>query len=492
MRIGLLPLGRPTFDVPYAERKLGAMLARLESTGHELLGPRTLLTGAEDAARALETLRAARPELVLVLQVTFTDAAFVVRAAAELQTRLALWAPREPRVGGRLRLNAFCGLNLASHALGTSGYGFSWLYADPELELPAAEAPTDAPAPSADRVLSSDAAGVDLDAGDPRVASARDLEALLSGERAVSPLDGAPSGAEPLPASPLAGARIVRIGAPPEGFDTCRHDTSDVARRFDARVEEIALAELFELAGDAPPASVAALRARAAGELEGLDELDQPELERSLRLKLALEALRERRDADAFAIRCWPEAFTEYGGAVCGPVSMMGEARTPCACEADVWGALTQLALQRVTDAPVFLVDLVDLDVADDTAVVWHCGQAPLSMAAGDARATLHTNRRMPLLYEFPLRAGRVTFLRLSQARGAPRVVVATGEVLDRPGAFTGTSGVVRFDAPADTVLERVMDSALEHHTALVYGDHADALKRLAASLALSLIELTA
>ena len=455
MRIGLLPLGRPTFDVPYAEEKLAAMLARLDATGNDLVGSRALLMDADANAAALRTLRAERPDVVLVLQVTFTDAGFVTEAASTLDAPLAIWAPREPRAGGRLRLNAFCGLNLASHALSSGGQVFSWLYADPDA-----------------------------------VEIASDLDALLSGRRVVRPLDGAAAVAEPLPERILEGLRIARIGPAPAGFDTCRYDAADVTRRFGAEVEELELAELFDTARAAETAPVAALREHAAAELDGLDDVDQTELDRSLRLKLALDTIRDRRGVDAFAIRCWPETFTEYGGAVCGPVAMLGEARVPCACEADVWGALTQMALQRVADAPVFLVDLVDVDSEDDTAVVWHCGQAPLSMAAGNARATIHTNRRMPLLYEFPLRPGRVTFLRLSQARGIPKVVIGAGEMLERPSAFTGTSGVVRFDAPAARVLDRVMDSGLEHHMALVYGDHSNALARLAASLDMPLINL--
>ena len=455
MKVGLLPVARPTFDVEYARRKLESMLSSLEASGHELLGPRTLLMSAEENAAALESLSTEAPELVLVCQVTFTDAGFVTEVADTFAVPLAIWAPREPRVGGRLRLNAFCGLNLAGHALSRGDRAFSWLHADP------------------------DEAGVD-----------EDLAALLAGERIVRPLEGEPAIAEALPVQVLEGSRVARIGAPPDGFDTCLHDGAEVARRFGATVEELELSELFDTARAVDAVPVAALRERAARELDDLDAVDRTELDRSLRLKLALDATRRDRDIDAFAIRCWPEAFTEYGGAVCGPVSMMGEARVPCACEADVWGALTQIALQRLADAPVFLVDLVDIDPADDSAVVWHCGQAPLSMASGRARATVHTNRKMPLLYEFPLKPGRVTLFRLSQARGLPKVVIATGEMLERSQAFTGTSGTLRFDAPADVVRQRVMDSGLEHHMALAYGDHAEALSRLAATLELPLVDL--
>jgi len=66
----------------------------------------------------------------------------------------------------------------------------------------------------------------------------------------------------------------------------------------------------------------------------------------------------------------------------------LGEARVPCACEADVYGAMTQLLLQEAADASVFLVDLVDIDANDNSAVVWHCGQAPMSMADNHPQPT--------------------------------------------------------------------------------------------------------
>ena len=37
--VGILPLGRPTFDVPFAEENLERMLAALEATGYRIVGP---------------------------------------------------------------------------------------------------------------------------------------------------------------------------------------------------------------------------------------------------------------------------------------------------------------------------------------------------------------------------------------------------------------------------------------------------------------------
>jgi L-fucose isomerase-like protein len=290
----------------------------------------------------------------------------------------------------------------------------------------------------------------------------------------------------------LRGRKIARIGAHPDGFDTCAYDAPTLQRLSGVTVDALELDTLFDRARCVAPERAAEVRSAADATLEGLDTVNQEELDRSLRLKVALDDLKTEGGYDAFALRCWPETFTEYGGAVCGPVSMMGEARVPCACEADVYGALTQMVLQEAADAPVFLVDLVDMDMQDNSGVVWHCGQAPISMRDPEsvAEATIHTNRKMPLLYEFPLKPGRVTLMRISQAHGAPRMVLAGGEMLQREMAFTGTSGVIRFDRDAADVLPDIIDSGLEHHMALVYGEHRDALRAIAGSLGLPLLEL--
>ncbi|MCU0854678.1 MAG: hypothetical protein MUF63_07175 [Rhodobacteraceae bacterium] len=435
MKIGILPLGRPTFDVPFAEERLAAMLALLDRTGHEIAGPRGLLFDAAATEAALAGLREERIDRLLILQVTFTDASMTVAAANAFDVPLLIWAVPEPRLGGRLRLNAFCGLNLASHALGLNHVPFGWLYREPsEDALP-------------------------------------DVQGLIAGERPSGRMDAAPAGeatdAGRAIAARVSGKRIARIGEHPVGFDTCAYSEDEMRRLAGVEVDAFPLETLFGTAMAADAGAVAAIRAEAAAALAGLDAVDQAQLDRSLRLRRALDVMRESGGYDAFAIRCWPETFTEYGGAVCGPAGMLGEARVPCACEADVMGALTQLVLMEVAQAPVFLTDLVDMDVADDTGVVWHCGQAPMSMRDPEveARATIHTNRKMPLLFEFPLKPGR-------------------------PMAFTGTSGVIRFDGGTSRALHDIVASGLEHHMALAYGDHRVLLRDTAAAMGLPVLEL--
>ncbi len=461
MKLGLLALGRSTFDVDFAQQNFEAMLAALDEQGADLVGPRAILFDEAATLEAIEALKAAQVDQVMILQVTFTDAAMTAQIARAFEQPLSIWAIPEPRIGGRLRLNSFCGLNLAAHALGLSGRAFSWLYAAPD-----------------------------------RSDIAQELSDLLAGERVAVPLELAPAPPANAHGQAIAvaikGQRIARVGEHPAGFDTCAYDPARLKALAGVEVDALELGQLFDTAREADEAALADLRSQVAQDISGLEQVEAAPLDRSLRLKLALDALRQSGDYGAFAIRCWPETFTEYGGAVCGPASMMGEARVPCACEADVYGALTQMLLSQAADAPVFLTDLVDMDSDDDTGVVWHCGQAPLSMRdpQSPAEATIHTNRKQPLLYQFSLKPGPVTLMRISQARGRPHMVLSYADMLRRPMAFTGTSGVLRFQRPAKAVLSDIIASGLEHHMALAYGDHREALRGLAGALDLPILEL--
>jgi len=462
--IGVLALGRPTFDVPFAEEMAAKAFRALEATGHNIVGPRELLFDAAATEKALSELKSHNLDTILLLQVTFTDATMTVTAASAFTAPMAIWAIPEPRLGGRLRLNAFCGLNLAAHALGLNDHPFSYLYASPDS--------TTIESDIAD-LINGKRQAVDVK---PKLPTSN-LEIDEETTRVVNA---------------IAGSRIARLGSRPDGFDTCNYDDDKLRALAGVEVDAMELDDLFTTAKGIPDEEVTITRTLAERDLGGLEDVNQAELDRSLRLKNALDKIRGDGKYSAFAIRCWPETFTEYGGAVCGPVAMMGENRVPCACEADIYGALTSMILQEVADAPAFQVDLVDIDPEDGTGVVWHCGQAPISMAdrSSQPTATIHTNRKMPLLYEFTLKPGRVTFARVSQSRGETKLVIAGGEILRRPMTFTGTSGVVSYDAGPDVLLDTVIGAALEHHTCLVYGDYRERLRAVASALNIPVLEV--
>jgi len=193
------------------------------------------------------------------------------------------------------------------------------------------------------------------------------------------------------------------------------------------------------------------------------------------------------------AVRCWPEFFTHYGAAACGAVAILNEKFIPGGCEADVHGVITSLILQRLASEPAFNTDLVDIDPESDTCVFWHCGQAPVQMADPEVeiRATIHSNRKLPLLNEFPLKPGRFTIARLSKGHGKTSLVIGGGTMQRAPLAYSGTAGVASLDSPINEVLDNMMQAGLEHHTSIVYGEHRPALRVLAELLGIDVIELT-
>jgi len=457
----LFVLGRPTFDVEYARACSAAAIDALRGSGVKLAGSGEILFDNASVAAEIEAQGEATADGVIVIQSTFTDAEAICIIAERFDCPLHIWALPEPRTGGRLRLNAFCGLNLAAHALALRNKPFIPLY------------------------LACDGAGTQERLTD-WLTSMPPAAPLL---RDAAPANS-PQGAKAVEA--LRGMRIGRIGEHPAGFDTCAYDSTRLKDLAGVSVEPIQLSQLFESARNVDASDVVKTR-ESLGDVAGLDKVDQTELDRSLRLRNALDQLKAEARFDAFAIRCWPETFTEYGGAVCGPVSMMGEKRTPCACEADVYGALSSYLLQTIADAPAFLADIVDMDEESDTTVLWHCGQAPASMAstAEPISATIHSNRKMPLLFQFALKPGRVTLARISQAGGEQFLVIAGGEMQEAPPSFSGTSGVLRLDRPASDMRDKLLAAGLEHHIALVYGDHRAALEHVAHELGLPVLDLT-
>lgn len=443
MRVGVVTLARPTFDVPFAEQTAEQAWTLLEQLPVELVGSRELLFDAAAIEAQLPALQAQPLDLLLVLQLTFTDATMTVRLAETFDAPLLFWSFPEDRTGGRLRLNSLCGINLASHALGKSGLRCDYLHLRPD---------------------------------DPEAQA--ELQAWFRAFQARKN---------------LAATRLAVVGRHPDGFHTCAYDAQKLQALTGVTVEQLELPDLFAEAEQVSSETVQALREELTPQIQGLDAVEQPPLEKSLRVFATLREKAQRCGYQGYSVRCWPEFFTEYGCAACGAMGLLNSERIAAGCEADVYGTLSTLILNWVGEEPSFIADLVDINAKEDSGVFWHCGLAPLNMADPEApvEAGIHSNRKKPLVNEFPLKPGRVTLARLSQARNETRLVVGGGTMLKAPKSFSGTSGVIRFDKPAAQVLDTVMKEGLEHHYAITYGDVRKSLHALARQLDLPVLELT-
>ncbi len=441
--IGVVALARSTFDVAYAEQVANAAWETLRELDINLTGSQALLFDAPAVETAITALQNKAIDLLLIMQVTFSDATMTVKLADRVDAPVLLWSFPESRSGGRLRLNSVCGVNLAAHALARAGSTFAFLHRDPSDK--------------------------------------KNLQVILDTARAGYVKRN------------LANTRIAVIGQHPEGFDTCTYDPKILSRSLGLSIDFIELPELFKKADQVPTEEIDEIYKRVQADLGNLHSLEQEPLRKSLKIYSALRDLAVEQKYHGLAVRCWPEMFTEFGCAACGPMAMMNEEMIPCACEADVYGTISTLILQGLTHAPAFMTDMVDFNPRDNSGVFWHCGLAPLSMAdkEGTVKATIHSNRKLPLLNEFTLKPGRITIARLSQSKNVTRMVIGSGQVIRAPMSFSGTSGVVRFDRPVEEVLETIIKEGLEHHVSMAYGDCGASLKILADMMDIPVLRLT-
>lgn len=436
-QIAFIPLVRTTFDVALAAEMIAQARAALTAAGLELTGPAVPVSDLAMAQAAAAELAAAAVDLTIIFQATFADSTMVTVLTEQVASPVFLWAIPEPWTGGRLRLNSLCGINLAGHALTLRKRKYEYAYGAPQ---------------------------------DPAViAKIRTLAAAGSLQRR------------------LRSARLGVVGEHPQGMDSCHLDEQKLAAVFGVEICRIELAEVFARARRVPAAAIHETRRGLDARLDNLATLEQTPLNGTLSVYNALKEIAEERGLAGLAVRCWPEFFTELGCAACGAMSLLSDgfglsSALPCSCEADINGTLTQLMLQWLAGSPAFGTDMVGVDPERDRIALWHCGLAPLSMAdpAVQPHGTIHSNRRVPLVMDFPLKPGAVTVARLSQATGSLRLVLGKGEMLAEPKPFSGTAGTLKLACPAQEFLRLLMREGLEHHVSLAYGDYAAELQAFA------------
>ncbi|WP_431225296.1 L-fucose/L-arabinose isomerase family protein [Serratia sp. L9] len=442
-KVGVLALGRTTFDVPYAQEMLAQAWQALSDLDIELVGEPALQFDAESALQMLPALKQADLDLLLILQVTFTDASLTTEVVRDFPVPTAMWSFPEARTGGRLRLNSFCGVNLACHALSREAITVQTLHG----------------LPSDSRMLN-------------------ELQQLAQAAAIVKRFKQ---------------AKVMVIGEHPLGFDACNYNQQQLQQRFGVEVTRQPVLDFIDEVKALPDSVADAPYARRANDFPNLAQMDQTATRKTLKVYSALREKAQREGYTGIAVRCWPDFFTDYGCAACGALALMNEDKVPCGCEADMFGVLSSLMAQWASGNAAFNTDLVDIDPQDNSVVFWHCGQAPIEMADrdGPVQATIHSNRKLPLLSEFALKPGRITLCRITQGEGKLRLMLAGGEMIKAPLAFSGTAGTARLDVDADTYRQRLIAAGMEHHTSLVYGEHRPLLRKVASLLGLDVIELT-
>lgn len=440
--LALIPIARTTFDIPYASEIFLRTQTALSQAGFLITGPSELITDSSKVQEVIYQMDKTPYDLIILLYCSFADSDLAKQIVTNIAGTVLLWAVPEVPGGGRLRLNSLCGINLTGHSLHRNGYTYDYLYTLPE----------DSEAIEKIKVLAN--AGYTI--------------------------------------RTLKGTKIGKFGHHPNGFDSCIPNQTGLEKIFGLEMVQIELDTLFNRVRKISDHSINPLREDLYQRLDGLEDLDQASLNGTLKTYQVMHEFSQEENLKGLAVRCWPEFFTELGCAACGAMSLMSDQLIPCSCEADLNGTVTQLILQTLSGEPAFGTDLVHMNLDEDTAVFWHCGLAPLSMADPKVkpRGIVHTNRKLPLLMEFSLKPGEITLARLSEASVDFQLVFGKANMLESERQFSGTSGLVRFDNSARKVLDTIMINGLEHHLSLTYGNFKSELATIARYLRIPTLEL--
>ena len=303
----------------------------------------------------------------------------------------------------------------------------------------------------------------------------------------------------------LEGLKIFSFGPRPHDFLACN---APIKPLFDLGVEVMENSELdlFDLyRGAEGDDRIAAVVEDMAQELGAGNHF--PDLLR--KLAQFEVALLDFADANlgmsrygAFANKCWPAFESAFGFVPCYVNSRLASRGMPVACEADIYGALSEYMAGCASELPPTLLDVnntVPEDMlakhqgaigdfkATDLFMGFHCGNTPAGcMLDHEMRYQLIMHRLMEPgqepditrgTLEGRLRPGEITLFRLqSTADGDLKAYVAQGEVLDIDPQSFGGIGVFAVREMGRFYRHVLIEKRFPHHTAVAFSHSGRAL----------------
>lgn len=282
----------------------------------------------------------------------------------------------------------------------------------------------------------------------------------------------------------LRNARIAQLGARVTPFRTVRY-SEKLLQNSGISVETEDMSEIFadvaELKDEAQiQARIAEIR--AYGNI--CPGISDEKVEKQAKLSIAIENWMTKHRCQASAIQCWDSVEANYGCAACLSMSMMGEKGMPSACETDVMGAVSMLALLKAGGVTPIYQDWNN-NYGEDKCINVHCCNYPANVfekkpeiANLDILATT-----LGTEYSFGALKGRVrpskmTYLKVStdDRRGVIKCYLGEGEFTDDPLDTFGGVAVCHVK-DLNGLMRYACKNGFEHHVALSQSECADVLE---------------
>lgn len=435
-QIAYVPIGVPTFHLESAQKEFDKSVALIKSLTDACVFPKEMLLSIDLLDAFLEECQ---PDLVILQNITFANAAYASEVLKKLDCPILLWTLREPVIdGGRLRLNSLTGAYSAANAIKAfRKEPLNYIFGSPEEEEVRAKV------------------GATIRAAKLKY----DMRHLT----------------------------VAAVGHTPQGFGFGRALDLEMLENFGASLESIEARELIDIAKGYSDEDVKDYLADAGERMCGLKNTPEQNRKDFARLYRAYKEYVTDHHVGALASRCWPDFFTAFGTPVCAVLAMLNDLGVAASCEADTYGALSMYLGMQLTQQATFFGDPVSMDEKENTITFWHCGTAACSLAREDtgAKVDVHCNRKIGPTLDFGCKPCKeVTIFRIGKdSDGDFRFFIAGGEALDKPKQFNGTSLVVKTNADAKTIVYESVEAGWEPHFVVAYGNVAAELEILAGML---------
>lgn len=185
---------------------------------------------------------------------------------------------------------------------------------------------------------------------------------------------------------------------------------------------------------------------------------------------------------DVIAIRCWPEFAKKYGVSPCAMMSVLQSRGMLFACEGDIEAAISMVAVRAAGENTPFMADLSQVNYKENYALLWHDGVAPCNLWDHKCNRSLETYFAggKGVTADFVLKPGECSILRIDTARGKTRIYYEEGKAVEMTKDLSGTYAKVIFDHPIEEVVDKVVYTGVAHHVIMGYVKYKKAAKYLA------------
>ena len=301
--------------------------------------------------------------------------------------------------------------------------------------------------------------------------------------------------------------KIITFGPRPQDFFACNAPIKglyELGVEIEENSELDLLVSFKEHAGDPRIPEVCADMAKEMGEGRFYPDLNERMAQFELTLLDWAENHKGARKYVAFANKCWPAFPSQFGFEPCYVNSRLASRGIPVACEVDVYGALSEYVGACVTDDAVTLLDinnsvpqsLYDANIKGkttyaltDTFMGFHCGNTPSCKMCADRAVRYQLIQHRVLepagsepnisrgTLEGDIAPSDITFYRLQcDSEGTVRAYIAQGEVLPvKTGSFGGI-GVFAIPQMGRFYRHVLVEKRYPHHGAVAFAHCAKAL----------------